>query len=87
LRYALVRAVLDWYRTGISRPLSVDDALALVAATTDEDPPERAEIDDALGWALEPIIGGQGRKTRQTLVTRHHSQGLLINDYLTYISG
>ena len=55
-RYALVRTVLDWYRTGIAAPMPVSAAHSLLQAYLPGEA-EPAEIDDALRWGLEPVTG------------------------------
>ena len=80
--YALVRTVLDWYRTGIAQPIPIDEAVALLPTTTHSDlTSEQDEINDALEWATTAVIGA-GRRTRQSLISRDNTRALLINDYL-----
>ena len=80
--YALVRTVLDWYRTGITQPIPIDEAIALLHARVNGNlAPDQDEIDDALKWAVHAVIGA-GRRTRQSLVTREKAEALVINDYL-----
>ena len=85
-RYALVRTVLDWYRTGIARPCPVDTAEGLLRGRLADDM-EQSEIgqaiDDAFQWALESVIG-RARKTSQALLTKAPSpeDGLTVHDYV-----
>ncbi|MGO9961459.1 MAG: tetratricopeptide repeat protein, partial [Solirubrobacteraceae bacterium] len=68
-RYALVRTVLDWYRTGTAQPISSDVALRLLGTSLGDGTPEQDEIEDALAWAATAVIG-EGRKTRRSLIIR-----------------
>ena len=80
--YALVRMVLDWYRTGIAEPIPIDETVALLRTWAKGDNgPQQDEIDDALEWAIHAVIGA-GRRTRQSLVTRDKTDALVVNDYL-----
>jgi tetratricopeptide (TPR) repeat protein len=68
-RYALIRTVLDWYRTGIETPAPltlVTELMPLVAKL--EDYPLKEDVDDALEWFTRPVIG-QGRQSRQSVIT------------------
>lgn len=81
-RYLLVRAVLDWYRTGVGLPVPVKAAvmLAVIVGGFGELPDDE-EIRDAVQWALQAVIGG-GRRTRQSLLSRHPDNTLAVHDYL-----
>jgi tetratricopeptide (TPR) repeat protein len=86
-RYALIRTVLDWYRTGIgtAAPLTlVAELMPLVANTGGH--PLREEIDDALEWFARPVIG-QGRQSRQSVITvlgtdSGSAQEIAVHDYV-----
>ena len=79
-RRAVVRMVLDWYRTGIARPLPA-------AAVTDLLPAylpgaEPAEIEEALQWAFESVTGA-GRSTSQSLLGKTSAgDGITVHDYI-----
>ena len=53
-RYALVRTVLDWYRTGIGRRIPVSEATRLMTTSAAA---EAEALGDALDWATTPVIG------------------------------
>ena len=79
-RYALVRAVLDWYRTGTAQTISTATAVRLLQGYL----PKRAEqddISDALSWAFESVLG-TGRTTSQSLLTKTSDDRLLPHDYI-----
>ena len=80
--YALVRTVLDWYRTGIGLPIPLSTAKSLLeVALPDDAPAEPDEIDEALRWATTRPAIGSGR-TRQTLLTQNTLQELAVHDYV-----
>jgi hypothetical protein len=77
--YALVRTVVDWYRTGINTPIPLHVAGSLTRQIYD-DSAESSEIDTAVRWAAEAEIGAN-RKTRQSLLTQDStSQTLTVHD-------
>jgi TPR repeat protein len=76
-RYALVRSVLDWYRTGIAQPIP-----KATASTLMPDGLEPAEVDGALRWACESVLG-VGRTTRQSLLTQTPGgDALTVHEYV-----
>ncbi len=79
-RYAVARTVLDWYRTGIARPLPVDEADRLSGTRVGDAETAAAEFDEALIWATAPMIG-VGRRTGQALLIVEDS-GLRVHDYV-----
>jgi tetratricopeptide (TPR) repeat protein len=80
-RYALARAVLDWYRTGIAQPVPLAIATSLLQAYLPEEA-DPAEIEDALQWGLESVTGAS-RRTKQSLLTKTSpSDALTIHDYI-----
>jgi hypothetical protein len=80
-RFALVRAVLDWYRTGLTtptpQPVAVDliNHAYLAQAANDDD------ITDAIAWCTHPLDIG-GRRARYSLLTLQDDQRLAVNDYI-----
>ena len=80
-RFALVRLVLDWYRTGLTTPLPRTVALELMNRACLDQPPNDDDIIDAIGWCTGPI-GIGGRRSRYSLLTLDHNDGLSVNDYV-----
>src|SRR5262249_51908991 len=66
--YALARAVLDWYRTGIGQPVPLATATDLLQAYLPGGA-EAAELEDALQWGLESVVGAS-RATSQSLLAK-----------------
>jgi TPR repeat protein len=84
-RYRLVRAALDWSRTGIGTGLPLDLAPTLMAAVAETQDPVRAdELDDAKDFATTAVLGGSGRKTRQSVLTLTEGPrpSFTVHDYL-----
>jgi hypothetical protein len=80
-RYALLRSVLDWYRTGIAQPIPKIAATGLLHSYL-SGRPEPADIEDALRWARESVLGTT-RTTSQSLLTEIPDQdALTVNDYI-----
>jgi len=80
-RYALVRAVLDWYRTGIAQPVPLATATDLLEASLPGGA-EAAEIEDALRWGLESVVGAS-RTTRQSLLAKTATaDAVTVHDYI-----
>jgi TPR repeat protein len=80
-RYALVRSVLDWYRTSIAQPIPLAVATTVVHNYLSVEP-ETADIDDALRWALESVTGAS-RLTSQSLLTKiSGADALTVHDYI-----
>ncbi|HEV3292625.1 MAG TPA: trypsin-like peptidase domain-containing protein, partial [Streptosporangiaceae bacterium] len=84
-RSALVRAVLDWYRTGIGQPVPLATATDLLQAYL-PDGAEAAEIDDAeiedaLQWGLESVVGAS-RTTSQSLLAKTAADAVTVHDYI-----
>jgi tetratricopeptide (TPR) repeat protein len=84
-RSALVRAVLDWYRTGIGQPVPLATAADLLQAYL-PDGAEAAEIDDAeiedaLAWGLESVVGA-ARTTSQSLLAKTATDAVTVHDYI-----
>jgi TPR repeat protein len=81
-RFALVRTVLDWFRTGIGRPISIAAAAELMPEVASIDGEFDAdEIDDALTWATTPVLG-VGRRTGQALLSVVDTDSLTAHDYV-----
>lgn len=78
VRYALVRTVLDWYRTGISAPCPKDTARALLQPGVEAGDDDVA---DAFEWALESVIGAS-RGTAQALLSEVVTGALAVHDYI-----
>ena len=69
-RYPLIRAALDWSRTGIGTGLPLDVAPKLMAAVAGtQDPVLADELYDTKGFATKVVLGGSGRKTRTSVLT------------------
>ena len=79
-RHALVRTVLDWYRTGITRPCPLDTARRLLPAYL-AGHPEPAEIEDAIRWALESVTGA-ARTTSQSLLAVTAEDMVTVHDFV-----
>ena len=80
-RYALMRAVLDWYRTGISRPVPKATASELTSAYLTQQA-ESYDLVDSFDWAFEPVMGA-GRLTAQALLTElSDGTGIAVHDYV-----
>jgi TPR repeat protein len=80
-RGLLLRAVLDWYRTGLTTPIPLGTAFDLVNRAYLDDPADPAELEEALGWATEPVSVG-GRRSRHSLLTLQAGDLLTVNDYI-----
>ena len=78
-RFALVRAVLDWYRTGLIIPTPQPVAIHLIRAYVDQ-PTSDEDGTDAIRWSTEPIDVG-GRRGRYSLLMLQDG-GLVVNDYI-----
>ena len=80
-RFAVVRTVLDWYRTGIARPIPSAVVPGLVQAyLPDEAAP--AEIEEALQWAFKSVVGA-GRRTSQSLLAETAAaDAITVHDYI-----
>lgn len=79
-RFAIVRAVLDWYRTGLTTPPPPQVAAKLINEAYLNRPANDDELTDAIRWSTHPIDVG-GRKARYSLLTLR-DDGLAINDYI-----
>lgn len=79
-RSALLRVVLDWYRTGLTTPIPRLVAFDLVEALTD--PAEPDDLDEALAWALAPVSVGGRRSTHSLLSADSATDTLTVNDYV-----
>jgi Trypsin-like peptidase domain len=78
-RFALVRAVLDWYRTGLTTPMPKSALGDLINAYLDQRASD-ADISDAITWCTRPVAIG-GRRAQYSLLTIEYD-GLAINDYV-----
>jgi TPR repeat protein len=79
-RFKLVRAALDWYRTGLTDPLPWPVAVSLINRAYLDQPASDKELGEARDWCTQPISIG-GRRGRYSLLTLH-DDGLAINDYI-----
>lgn len=80
-RRPLLRAVLDWYRTGLTAPIPVGTAFDLVNRAYLNEPSDAGELDEALHWATEPIAVG-GRRGRHSLLILQSGDHLIANDFV-----
>jgi len=84
-RYALVRTVLDWYRTDIGHSIPAQTAVTLTASYLGEEELSQEDIDEEIGsaraWALESVIGA-GRKTSQSLLSEVPGGGFVVHEYV-----
>ena len=81
VRYAIVRTVLDWYRTGITQPIPMAVVSRLLHAYLrhEADP---AEMEEALQWACESVTG-TARLTSQSLLAKMPAgDAITIHDYI-----
>lgn len=79
-RFALVRTVLDWYRTGLTVPIPRSVAVDLINHAYLDQPADDDDINDAIGWGTHPIDVG-GRRGRHSLLLLQDDR-LAINDYI-----
>ena len=83
-RYALIRTVLDWYRTGTAQTIARDTAIMLLRKYLPDGaaPVTSDDIDDAFTWAFGSVLD-TARTTRQSLLTSTpDGGGLLVHDYI-----
>jgi TPR repeat protein len=80
-RFALVRAVLDWYRTGLTTPIPQPVAVDLINHAYLNQAANDDDITDAIDWCTHPIDIG-GRRARYSLLTCQDDQHLAVNDYI-----
>jgi hypothetical protein len=78
VRYALVRTVLDWYRTGISQPCPRETVGKLLQTHLSAKPDD---VKKAFDWALESVIGAS-RQTEQALLSEHPGGAITVHDYI-----
>ncbi|MER6960512.1 MULTISPECIES: trypsin-like peptidase domain-containing protein [unclassified Streptomyces] len=78
----LLRAVLDWYRTGLTVPIPRSVAYDLVERGYLGRPAEDGELDEALEWALAPVAVGGRRSTHSLLMAPGTAGTLTVNDYV-----
>jgi TPR repeat protein len=81
-RYALMRAAMDWYRTGIGRQPARDQIVELMNHAYLDEPATGDELKDALQWAVEPVIRAGRRSRHSLLALETDTQQLSINDYV-----
>ena len=76
--------MLDWYRTGITRPMPIDEATRLAATRPDlEDSLEPDELRDALEWATTSVFTVPRRSRQQALlITDPQTRSLTPHDYV-----
>jgi hypothetical protein len=79
-RFALVRTVLDWYRTGLTTPMATSDLTDLINQAYPDQPASDADIRSAINWCTQPVAVG-GRRAQYSLLTVKHG-ALAINDYV-----
>ena len=82
-RYALIRTVLEWYRTGIATaaPLTVVTELMPHVASEEGFPLDvkysYQDMDDALNWFKSNVLGGRGQQSQQSVITVLYANGEL----------
>ena len=80
-RFAVVRTVLDWYRTGIIRPMPLAVIPGLLHAYLPYEAVP-AEIEEALQWAFESVTGA-GHLTSQSLLAKMTTtDAITVHDYI-----
>lgn len=79
-RFALVRGVLDWYRTGIEHPVPKATATGFVPLYVVGEV-RSADLEDGFRWALEPVMGDSHR-TAQALLSLDDGESLTVHDYI-----
>jgi hypothetical protein len=80
-RYALVRVVLDWHRTGLTCPIPQSIAASLVRNTyLPNVPATNDDMTDAERWATESVSVG-GRRSCHSLLTRQQG-GWKAHEYV-----
>ena len=80
-RYALVRTVLDWYRTGIAQPIPSAVVPGLLQAYL-PDEADPAEIEEALQWGFESVTGAARRTSQSLLAKTPAGDALTVHDYI-----
>ncbi len=80
-RYALLRTVLDWYRTGIAQPIPKAVAISLLGAYLPLQPTS-GDIEDALEWAMEAVLGAARTTSQSLLAETREKNALVVNDYI-----
>jgi TPR repeat protein len=81
VRYAVVRTVLDWYRTGIAQPVPAAFLPDLLWSYLSRDP-DPAELKKALKWAFKSVTGAS-RSTSQSLLAKTPTgDAITIHDYI-----
>jgi len=79
-RFALVRAVLDWYRTGIAQPIPRATATGFIPLYVVDDL-RSGDLEDSFQWALEPIMGDSHRSA-QALLSADDADRITVHDYV-----
>ncbi|TCC25395.1 tetratricopeptide repeat protein [Kribbella speibonae] len=79
--WAIVRAAVDWTRTGLEEPASIDDLVRLADAYLDERFPllERSTLREAIDWVKKPAV------SHVALATVEERADLLVLRPLDYI--
>jgi len=81
VRFAVVRVVLDWYRTSISRSIPSAVMPGLLHAYLPRGA-ARGELEEALQWAFESVTGA-GRLTSQSLLAKTSPlDGITVHDFI-----
>ncbi len=81
VRYALMRTVLDWNRTGIARPIPKSEVSALVSGYL-ADSLQPTDLADAFQWAFQPVMGQSHRTAQSLLVEAQTQDGLTVHEYV-----
>jgi TPR repeat protein len=80
-RFALVRAVLDWSRTGRTTCVPQSVAIGLINYAYLDRPASDDDIAEAIQWCTA-VIGIGGRRGRYSMLTRNPDQCLGVNEYV-----
>jgi hypothetical protein len=89
-RYALVRAVLDWHRTGLTGPIPWSVVVDLVNRAYVDRRASDEDLNEAVGWATRTLDVGGGRGHHSLLVRHQQTPAVIMsphdtltaNDYL-----
>ena len=80
-RYALVRTVLDWYRTGIAHPVPLATASRLIQTYLPSEA-EPAEFESALQWGVESVLGAARATSQSLLAISPAADAVTVHDYI-----
>ncbi|WAZ21296.1 bifunctional trypsin-like peptidase domain-containing/SEL1-like repeat protein [Streptomyces cinnabarinus] len=86
-RSSLLRAVLDWHRTGLTVPIPRSVAYTLVDRAYLDEPATEGELEEALHWSLAPVAVGGRRSAHSLLMADPATDTLTVNDYVQDYDG